>query len=473
MELDPQDDAGLLRRIGAGDVAAFAALVRRHQATVLAVALAITGDRGLAEDVTQEALVKAWRHVGRVREPDRVGAWLASIARSLARDRVRRDGRRTRLGGRNPDPHGDRAALAPSALELAVAREDEVLLVEVVTALPAGYREPLLLHYLGGLSLTDIGAALALGEDAVKQRLSRGRRALRDALGARDVAEPRFARAALALVPGAAFTDRVVAAATAPPPPPVSGKEAFMRAHPFLAAAVTGAVVVGGGLAVARSTSSSSPAGTGSSVVPGAAAGQSAPSSLTRAATPPQARPGAATAGVIAADRAVVAVDGYPSHRDALLAAIRGARRQAATPAAADAPVVEPKTMIYDFAGETLTAGAEPAPAEPAPASSTTLDKRAIRAALVEVRPAILACYEAGLLRHPGARGTLTLSLTIEGEPGVGGVVSAAEVLPAATTLVDDDLAACAVDVVLGVELPAPVAGTVVTVNYPYVLEPG
>ena len=472
MELDPQDDAGLLRRIGAGDVAAFAALVRRHQATVLAVALAITGDRGLAEDVTQEALVKAWRHVDRVREPDRVGAWLASIARSLARDRVRRDGRRTRLGGRNPDPHGDRAALAPSALELAVAREDEVLLVEVVTALPAGYREPLLLHYLGGLSLTDIGAALALGEDAVKQRLSRGRRALRDALAARDIDEPGFARAALALVPGAGFTDRVVAAATAAPPPLVPGKESFMRAHPFLAAAVAGAVVVGGGLAVARSTSSSSASGT-TSVVPASAAGPSAPSPLTRAATPPTPGPAAATAGVTAVARALAAADAYPSHRDALLAAIRGARRLAATPAAPAAPADEPRAMTYDFAGETLTAGAEPTPAPLPPAPSTTLDKRAIRAALIEVRPAILACYEAALQRHPGARGTLTLSLTIEGEPGVGGVVSAAEVLPAATSLADADLAACAIDVVLGVELPAPVAGTVVTVNYPYVLEPG
>lgn len=472
MELDPQDDARLLRRIGAGDVAAFAALVRRHQAAVLAVALAITGDRALAEDITQEALVKAWRHVDRVREPDRVGAWLASIARSLARDRVRRDGRRRRLAVQHPDPHGDRAALAPSALDLAVAHEDEALLVEVIAAMPEGYREPLLLHYLGGLSLTDIGATLALGEDAVKQRLSRGRRALRDALAARAVDEPRFARAALALVPGAAFTDRVVAAAIAPPPSPVAGKESFMRAHPLLAAGVAGAVVVGGGLAVARSTSSSSAPRSSAPSLAWASVADPSPSPRTRAASPPP-RAVPATAGATAAAGVVAAAAAHPSHRDALLAAIRGARRQAATPVAAGAPTVEPRAMIYDFAGETLIAGAEPAPAPLPPAPSTTLDKRAIRAALIEVRPAILVCYEAALQRHPGARGTLTLSLTIEGEPGVGGVVSAAEVLPTATTLDDDDLAVCAIDVVLGVDLPAPVAGTVVTVNYPYVLEPG
>ena len=208
MELDGTDDVELFRRVGGGDVDAFAALVRRHQAAMVAVAFAITCDRDQALDLTQEAFVKAWQRIREVRDPARLGAWLCGVVRFLARDQRRLDRRRAALRAEVPPP-------PPTATPLvrALTAEDERLLSEVVRELPATLREPLLLHHVAGCSVAQIAAALAVGEDAIRQRLSRGRAALRELLARHGADEPRFARAALALVPPTMFTPATLRAA--------------------------------------------------------------------------------------------------------------------------------------------------------------------------------------------------------------------------------------------------------------------
>jgi RNA polymerase sigma-70 factor (ECF subfamily) len=91
----PSSDEALLAGLAAGDADAAAAFVRRFQGRVHGLAMTILGDRGAAEDVAQEAFVRAWRHATTY-DPRRgaVSTWLLTIARNLAIDRARLSGSR-------------------------------------------------------------------------------------------------------------------------------------------------------------------------------------------------------------------------------------------------------------------------------------------------------------------------------------------------------------------------------------------
>src|SRR5579862_8520981 len=90
----PETDERLVARVRAGDVAAVERLVQRHVDMAFAVALAILGDRDEAEDVCQDALVRALDKIAECRQPDRFGPWLAEITRNRAHNA--RDYRRVR-----------------------------------------------------------------------------------------------------------------------------------------------------------------------------------------------------------------------------------------------------------------------------------------------------------------------------------------------------------------------------------------
>jgi RNA polymerase sigma factor (sigma-70 family) len=83
----PDSDRGLVARARAGDAFAVERLVRRHIDTAFAVAFAIVGDRDEAEDVCQEAVLRALDRLGDCRHPERFGAWLGEIARNHAHSR--------------------------------------------------------------------------------------------------------------------------------------------------------------------------------------------------------------------------------------------------------------------------------------------------------------------------------------------------------------------------------------------------
>jgi RNA polymerase sigma factor (sigma-70 family) len=422
------------------DVGAFTELVRTHQAAVAAVAYAIVRDRALAHDLTQEAFVTAWRRIDEVREPERTGAWLCGIVRFLARDHRRVERRRQALRERHVDA-APAAPPTPTPLDHALAREDDVLLAAVVAELPDSQREPLLLHYVANLSVAEIAQTLALAEDAVKQRLSRARAALRD--------EPRFAAAALALAPLPSFTDATVTAATsaATSAPPVPTQESFMSSHPILTISLLAGALAAGGLAVAA-TRGDDPSTTSRLRDTNAA------DSAVPAAVPPSADAPASSF----------------TARAELLQRIRAARAQKSTITAmgggtgSSPPQTRP--MVYDFSGETLTARVAPKP--PSLKPHTVLDKSAIRASLDGARADVLACYESALSRSPALAGTLTVRIVIEGEPDIGGMISDASILADASTITDPVLITCVLDAVVSIDLPAPADGTEVTVHYPY-----
>lgn len=166
-------DATLLAQARLGRTDAFEALVLRHQGLVCAITFSMLGDRDLSEDVAQETFIAAWRARDEVREPDRFRGWLCTTARNLALKARRRLGRTAELPDRElADDHvGPEDGLA--------ARESEAIVWRALEAVPAAYREPLVLYYREGRSAAQVAEQLGLTVAAVEQRLSRGRRYLK------------------------------------------------------------------------------------------------------------------------------------------------------------------------------------------------------------------------------------------------------------------------------------------------------
>jgi RNA polymerase sigma factor (sigma-70 family) len=159
-----------------GDRAAFAHLIARYQRPVYAVAYSATRDRALADDVTQDAFVTAWRRLGELRDPDRVGAWLCGIARNVARDARKRVRGEVRVdleiaGGATPYDEVTEA-------------EHERIIAAALDGVPEVYREPLVLFYYEERSLDEVARYLGLSPATTYKRLSRGRQQLAECVAA-------------------------------------------------------------------------------------------------------------------------------------------------------------------------------------------------------------------------------------------------------------------------------------------------
>ncbi len=197
-------DSDLWGRVRAGDGAAFEALVRRHQSLVCSVAYSCCGDLALSEDVAQETFWAAWRDREHLAQPDRLRAWLCGIARNLGNNARRRRAAMPVVKLEAPGP----ASAAPDPAEQAVSREEEAVVWQALEQVPDNYREPLVLYYRESHSVAEVAAALELSEDAVKQRLSRGRDMLRQQVAA--VVEGALRRSR----PGKSFTVAVMSGLT-------------------------------------------------------------------------------------------------------------------------------------------------------------------------------------------------------------------------------------------------------------------
>lgn len=446
MDLANATDEHLLAASAAGDLAAFTALARRHQATVAAVAFAIVRDRELAFDLTQDAFVRAWRRLGEVRDPTRLGAWLCGIVRFLARDHRRRDRRRAALGAAAP-----LGSSAPTPLDLALDGETARLLAAGVAALPERYREPLLLHHVAGRSVAELAALLGVSEEAARQRLSRARQALRTSLAQLDSDEPRFAQAALALIPPVGFAEATAATTTrsAPTTTAIAPTTTMPRSMARASAAVLAVAAVGGlGLAIARPGATSVPSAPPPSPATVASAAAAGPHPVA-APTTRAPGPGPAAAALTSADRP----------------------RAVATPTTSADDEPAPPPLIYDFAGEVLDLDAPPpAPAEPTSPPPANVKAR-LRAALAALRPAVWACARAARERDADLAGTYVVAFDLAFEAELAVVADAPTVTaPDGGPPLDEELAACLADVAASVTVVVDGATTPVRVVYPYVL---
>ena len=171
------DDAALLERAAAGDMASFSALVDRHLSVMLAVARRMLRDDAEAEDVAQEAMLRLWRSSGRL-EISEYGArpWLRRVVSNLCIDRVRA-GRNTTVVDEVPEQ--PQAADQVHSLE---RHEASVRVDAALKELPERQRMALVLFHYEGLSQIEIGKTMGISDEAVESLLSRARRSLKAAL---------------------------------------------------------------------------------------------------------------------------------------------------------------------------------------------------------------------------------------------------------------------------------------------------
>jgi RNA polymerase sigma-70 factor (ECF subfamily) len=174
----PDDDTHLVARAIGGDDAAIERLVRRHIDTAFAVAYAIVGDRDEAEDVCQDAMVRALEHLGDCRHPERFGAWLAEIVRNRAHNmRAYRKVRATHalVEGTARSPNG-----ASDGVERAELRRR---LNVALGALTEMQRLVVFLHDMQGYAHHEIAELLHISETSSRQYLFVARKQLRADLG--------------------------------------------------------------------------------------------------------------------------------------------------------------------------------------------------------------------------------------------------------------------------------------------------
>ena len=176
------DDAPLVNRAREGDRAAFEELVRRHADRLYAVVIRFGAPGGEAEEIVQEAFVRAWRAVGSFKGESQFFTWLYRIAINEAKRQMTRRGaelERVAADGMALETIGDPA---PSPQLRAEHQDLREALERAVRALPMDYRSPLVLRDIEGLSTSQAAAVMQLAEPAVKSRLHRARLAVREAM---------------------------------------------------------------------------------------------------------------------------------------------------------------------------------------------------------------------------------------------------------------------------------------------------
>jgi RNA polymerase sigma factor (sigma-70 family) len=203
-------DAQLVEWTLAGDRAAFATIVKRYQSLVCSITYNATGSLSLSEDLAQETFLAAWRQLSELREPTRLRSWLCGITRFLVGKEYRRQEREPLHAAETLDAIQEPPSLEASPAMQAVSREEETILWRALERIPDTYREPLILFYREEKSIERVAAELELSEDAVKQRLSRGRKLLHEEVIAfvegtlsRTAPGRDFSNAVLAMLPAA------------------------------------------------------------------------------------------------------------------------------------------------------------------------------------------------------------------------------------------------------------------------------
>ncbi len=223
------NDAQLVECALAGDRAAFGMIVKRYQSLVCSITYNATGSLSLSEDLAQDAFLAAWKQLRELREPARLRSWLCGITRFLVGKELRRQGREPMQAAEALEEIQEPSSLEASPLLQAVSREEEAILWRALERIPDTYREPLILFYREEKSIERVAAELELSEDAVKQRLSRGRKLLHEEVVA-------FVEGTLTRTgPGQTFSNAVLAML------------------PVLPAASVGAAATGKGAAMAKS----------------------------------------------------------------------------------------------------------------------------------------------------------------------------------------------------------------------------
>lgn len=177
----PDDDRDLVGKAQAGDLDAFGALVHRHQhrlVNFVRLMVSSAPDRDAAEDVAQEAFLRAYRALGQFRGQSTFKTWLYQIATNVARTQSARS--RGRNEAQEPEGLHERDRPSPEDVEGRVIAHDQ--LRRALKELPDDWREALVLRDIEGLEYREIADVLGIPMGTVESRIFRARKRLKAAL---------------------------------------------------------------------------------------------------------------------------------------------------------------------------------------------------------------------------------------------------------------------------------------------------
>ncbi len=174
------NDAELVAESLDGNRDAFRQIVERYQTLISSLAYCATGNVSQSEDLAQETFVSAWKQLADLREPAKLRPWLCSITRFLISKEFRRQGREPVHAAESLEAVEEWVSPEPLPPDQVISEEEKAILWRSLERIPKIYREPLVLYYREHQSIEAVAQDLELSEDAVKQRLSRGRKLLQE-----------------------------------------------------------------------------------------------------------------------------------------------------------------------------------------------------------------------------------------------------------------------------------------------------
>ena len=178
-----EQELTIIRRVQHGDTEAFSVLVAAYEKNVFNVALQMTGNREDAQDMAQEAFLKAYTSLSSFRGDSRFSSWLYRIVSNVCLDYLRRQNRRPKSSLTVEDDEGETVELdIPDESQSPEALLERKLTREAVRRglreLPPEQRQILLLREIQGLSYDEIAEAMDLEPGTVKSRIFRARKKL-------------------------------------------------------------------------------------------------------------------------------------------------------------------------------------------------------------------------------------------------------------------------------------------------------
>ena len=175
-------DEELMLRVQAGEKACFDLLVKRYKNRLFNYLLRLVRDPDLAEELAQDAFVRAYVNADKYRTIARFSTWLYTIATNLVRNRYRQKKRRPpilslffRTGDGDEEMVQDIADEAPDPAAQAVASDLQRVIAEATGQIPERYREPFVLREVNQLSYEEIAAVTGLKLGTVRSRINRAR----------------------------------------------------------------------------------------------------------------------------------------------------------------------------------------------------------------------------------------------------------------------------------------------------------
>lgn len=172
-------ERALARRAAGGDVAAFEELFHQHQGRIYALCLRMTADPARAEELTQEAFVRAWQKLDRFRGASAFGTWMHRLAANLVLSDLRSRGRWAKREVEADPESPELARASPAPRDGAGRRID---LERAIATLPAQARTVFVLHDVEGYRHREIAEIAGIAEGTSKAHLHRARQLLREAL---------------------------------------------------------------------------------------------------------------------------------------------------------------------------------------------------------------------------------------------------------------------------------------------------